>query len=95
MPSFATMLAYLAFAGAVASWIAGAVFSAQTLAAMPGNRGMMLLAPIAWPLSIARVKSAGEGPAARVNKALVAFIACMLVGVAAFSASANLHRFAK
>ena len=38
---------------------------------------------------------AGEEPASRVNKALVAFIACMLVGVAAFSASANLHRFAK
>ena len=84
MPSFATILAYLAFAGAVLSWIAGAVFSARTLAAMPGNRGMLLLSPIAWPLAISRV-----------NKALVAFIACMLVGVAAFSASANLHRFAK
>jgi hypothetical protein len=95
MPSFATILAYLAFAGAVLSWIAGAVFCARTLAAMPGNRGMMLLAPIAWPLAIGRVKSAGEEPASRVNKALVAFIACMLVGVAAFSASANLHRFAK
>ncbi len=95
MPSFATMLAYLAFAGAVVSWIAGAVFCARTLAAMPGNRGMMFLAPVAWPLAIGRVKSAGEGPASRVNKALVAFIACMLVGVAAFSASTNLHRFAK
>jgi hypothetical protein len=95
MPSFATILAYLAFAGAVASWIAGAVFSARTLSAMPGNRGMLLLSPIAWPLAISRVKRAGEEPASRVNKALVAFIACMLVGVAAFSASANLHRFAK
>ena len=95
MPSFATILAYLAFAGAMLSWIAGAVFCARTLAAMLGNRGMMLLAPIAWPLAIGRVKSAGEEPASRVNKALVAFIACMLVGVAAFSASANLHRFAK
>ena len=71
------------------------MFSARTLATMPGNRGMTLLAPIAWPLAIGRVKSAGEEPASRVNKALVAFIACMLVGVAAFSASANLHRFAK
>ena len=95
MPSFATILAYLAFAGAIASWIAGAVSCARTLAAIPGNRGMVLLAPIAWPLAISRVKGAGEGPASRVNKALVAFIACMLVGVAAFSASANLHRFAK
>ena len=95
MPSFATMLAYLAFAGAVASWIAGAVFCARTLAAIPGNRGMVLLSPIAWPLAVSRVKRAGAEPASRVNKALVAFIACMLVGVAAFSASANLHRFAK
>ena len=38
---------------------------------------------------------AGSAPAAQVNKALVAFVACMLVGLAAFSASANLHRFAK
>ena len=92
---FSAILAYLAFAGAVASWIAGAVFSARTLAAMPGNRAMMLLAPIAWPLALARIKLVGEEPASRVNKALVAFIACMLVGVAAFSASVNLHRFAK
>jgi hypothetical protein len=56
---------------------------------------MVLLSPIAWPLAVSRVKRAGEEPASRVNKALVAFIACMLVGVAAFSASANLHRFAK
>ncbi len=95
MPSFATMLAYLAFAGATLSWIAGAVFCARTLAALPGNRGMVLLTPIAWPFAIGRVKRAGEAPAANVNKALVAFIACMLVGVAAFSASTNLHRFAK
>jgi len=30
-----------------------------------------------------------------VNKALVAFIACMLLGTAAYAASANLSRFAK
>ena len=95
MPGFATILAYLAFAGAIASWVAGAVLSARTLAAMPGNRCMMWLAPIAWPFALARVKGAGPKPAAQVNKALVAFIACMLVGFAAFSASTNLHRFAK
>ena len=87
MPGFATMLAYLAFAGALASWIAGAVFSART--------GSGWLSVIAWPFAVGRIRAAGGEPAAQVNKALVAFIACMLVGVAAFSASANLHRFAK
>ena len=93
--TISTILAYAGFAGAIASWIAGAIMVARTLSAMPGNGVMMWLSPVAWPLAIGRVKSAGEGPASRVNKALVAFIACMLVGVAAFSASANLHRFAK
>ena len=86
MPSFSTMLAYLAFAGAIASWIAGAVFCARA--------GAPWLA-IVWPFAIGRIRAAGGEPAAQVNKALVAFIACMLVGVAAFSASTNLHRFAK
>jgi hypothetical protein len=95
MLSISTILAYLGFAGALASWIAGAVFCARALAAMPGNRAMLLLSPIAWPLAIARVRRAGEGPASQLNKALVAFIACMLLGTAAFAASANLSRFAK
>ena len=95
MQSAWTILAYLAFAGAIASWIAGAVFCARTLATQPGSRALVWLAPVAWPFALARVKLAGAEPAALVNKALVAFIACMLVGFAAFSASANLHRFAK
>ena len=82
-----TILAYLAFAGAVASWIAGAVVCARA--------GAGPLAVIAWPFAIGRIRAAGGAPAAQVNKALVAFIACMLVGIAAFSASANLHRLAK
>ena len=82
-----TILAYLAFAGAVASWIAGALVCARA--------GAGPLAVIAWPLAIGRIRAAGGEPASQVNKALVAFIACMLVGIAAFSASANLHRFAK
>ena len=86
MPSFATILAYAAFAGAIASWIAGAVFCARA--------GSPWLA-VVWPFAIGRIRRAGGEPAALINKALVAFIACMLVGVAAFSASTNLHRFAK
>ena len=82
-----TILAYLAFAGAVASWIAGAVVCARA--------GSGPIAVIAWPFALGRIRAAGGAPASQVNKALVAFIACMLVGIAAFSASANLHRFAK
>jgi hypothetical protein len=81
-----TILAYLAFAGAAASWIAGAVVCARA--------GAGALA-IAWPFALPRIRAAGGEPARQVNKALVAFVACMLVGLAAFSASANLHRFAK
>jgi hypothetical protein len=82
-----TILAYLAFAGAAASWIAGAIVCARA--------GASPLAVIAWPFAIGRIRAAGGEPAVQVNKALVAFVACMLVGLAAFSASANLHRFAK
>jgi len=94
MPSLSTILAYAGFAGALVSWIAGAAICARALMAQGGNRGMVLLAPFAWPL-IGRAKRASEAAAAQLNKALVAFIACMLLGTAAFAASANLSRFAK
>ena len=84
--AISTILVYLALAGAVASFVAGAIFSARA--------GAGWLA-IAWPFAIGRIRAAGGAPATQVNKALVAFIACVLVGVAAYSASANLHRFAK
>ena len=95
MQSVSTILAYLAFAGAIASWIAGAVFFVRTLRAISGERWLMWTAIVAWPFAISRIKGAGADHAANVNKALVAFMACILIGVAAFSASANLHRFAK
>jgi hypothetical protein len=95
MPGISTILAYLGFAGALASWIAGAVFCAQALMAERGNRVMAFLSPIAWPFALSRVRRLGEAAAARLNKALVAFIACMLLGTAAFAAAANLSRFAK
>ena len=84
--AISTILVYLALAGAVASFVAGAVYSARA------GAGWL---SIAWPFALPRIRAAGGEPAAQVNKALVAFIACVLVGVAAYSASANLHRFAK
>ena len=89
------MLAVLGFVGALASWIAGAVLCARVLAAQGDSRALLLLTPFAWPLALSRVRRSGESAAAPVNKALVAFIACMLLGTAAFAASANLSRFAK
>ena len=88
------MLAVLGFVGAIASWIAGAVLCARALAAQ-GDRALLLIAPFAWPLALPRIRRGGEAAATPVNKALVAFIACMLLGMAAFAASANLSRFAK
>jgi hypothetical protein len=86
MQSVSTILVYLALLGAVASFIAGAVYAARA------GAGAL---SIVWPFAIGRIRRAGGEPAAQVNKALVAFIACLLVGAAAFSASTNLHRFAK
>ena len=86
MAAISTILVYLAFAGALASFVAGAVYSARA-----GTGWLTII----WPFAIGRIRAAGGEPAAQANKALVAFIACLLVGAAAFSASANLHRFAK
>ncbi len=95
MQTVSTILVYLALAGAAASWIAGAVFFVLTLREISGDRRLMWLAIVAWPFATSQIRGQGAAYAANVNKALVAFIACMLVGVAAFSASVNLHRFAK
>jgi hypothetical protein len=86
MATVSTLLVYLALAGAIASFVAGGVYSARA--------GAGWLA-IVWPLAVGRIRAAGGEPASQVNKALVAFIACLLVGMAAFAASTNLHRFAK
>jgi hypothetical protein len=95
MQSVSTILVYLALAGAFASWIAGAVFYARTLRALGDDTRLKWLAVVAWPFAISRLKGGAPEPAANVNKALVAFIACLMIGAAAFSASTNLHRFAK
>ena len=87
MAVISTILVYLSLIGAAVSFIAGAVYAPRAPSA-----GAL---SIVWPFAIGRIRRAGGEPAAQVNKALVAFIACILVGVAAFSASTNLHRLAK
>jgi hypothetical protein len=90
MASTATIIAILAAAGALASWVAGGVFYARALRER-GERTW--LRAIVWPFAIARVR--GSAGAAQVNKALVAFLACAMIGAAATSVATNLHRMSK
>ena len=94
MALLSTVLVWLAFAGALVSWVAGAVFYARTLRSLGHDRGNGLAIAL-WPFALSRIKGASAEPAALVNKSLVAFFACLMIAFAAFSVSANLHRVAK
>ena len=87
----AAFITWLALAGALASFLAGAVFSARIAAGRPRR----WLAVLVWPLVMTRFTGAASDQAARLNKALVAFITCLMIAAAAWSAAANLHRFAR
>jgi uncharacterized membrane protein YiaA len=89
--SAAAFITWLALAGALVSFVVGAVFAARMTA---GGRGRWL-AVLVWPLATTRFKDAAREQAAPLNKALVAFIACLMIAAAAWSAAANLHRFAR
>ncbi len=90
----ATILAGTAVAGAVAAWIAGAYFFVQTLRAIDGadRAHNTALAIFAWPFATKRLQGAAAEQAARVNKALVAFIVCVMFAAAATSIATNLSR---
>ncbi|HVY58401.1 MAG TPA: hypothetical protein VHA77_11175 [Xanthobacteraceae bacterium] len=87
-------MALLAIAGAIASWIVGAVSFARTRGAAAGG-AFAWVAVVAWPLFSARLPNVPPERAAEMNKALVAFIACILVAAAAWSAASNLLRISK
>ena len=59
MATVSTLLVYLALAGAIASFVAGGVYSARA--------GAGWLA-IVWPLAVGRIRAAGGEPASQVNK---------------------------
>lgn len=84
MSTGATIVAFLAFAGAVASWVFGALFYLRTLGAFAGRneKSTRWLAIVAWPFALKHLKGAGAEHAANVNKALVTFFACLLVAAA-------------
>ena len=93
MSEFAAIVAILALAGAVASWIAGAWFYAaivRDLADRPG--GPNWLAVAAWPFALGRLRGAAPPRTAQVHKALIAIFACLAVAAAATSVATNLAR---
>ena len=93
MVSFAFTLLFLAILGAIAAWIAGAVFYVRTLAALgKEDRSTRWLAIVAWPFAVSRLNREAAALAAPTNKAIVAFIACIVIAGAALSAGTNLHR---
>jgi hypothetical protein len=90
----AFLLVYLALAGALASWIVGAVFYLRTLrqVAARSERRQTWLVVVAWPFAISRLSGAAAANAAKVNRALVAFFACLMVAFAATAIATNLQR---
>jgi hypothetical protein len=97
MAQVAYIVAGLAIAGAIAAWIAGAVFYVRTLRAIaaPARRGLMLRALVAWPFAVGHMQGEAADHASTVNKALVAFIACLIVAVSAISVATNLARVSR
>jgi hypothetical protein len=96
MVTVAFAVVYLALAGAIVSWIVGTVYFVRTLATLGGeHRALRWFAIVAWPFAVGRIKGAAAGYAAVVNKALVAFMACIMVLVAATAVATNLARIAK
>ena len=85
----------LAVAGAIASWIVGAVFYFRTLGAIsqdPQQRGLIPRAIFAWLFTAGRLQGEAGAHASIVNKAVVAFLACVIVAVSAISVATNLAR---
>src|SRR6476619_768886 len=102
MALFAAIVAFLALAGAFASWIAGGWFYARTLRALAAGPGHARLATpariaavVAWPFALGRLRGVPTAYVAPVNKALVAFLACLMVAAAAQSVATNLARVSR
>jgi hypothetical protein len=93
----ATVLLYAAVLGAAVSWIVGAVSYLRCLRALAAESQprVSMLAVVAWPFALKHIKGAAAEHAARTNKALVAFFACLMVAAAAGSLVANLNRISK
>jgi hypothetical protein len=96
MSTVATIVAVLAGAGAVASWIVGAMFYVRTLRAIgPEQRELKWMAVVGWLFAAKRFTGEAAEHASKVNKALVAFFVCLMVAIAAISLATNLSRISR
>jgi hypothetical protein len=95
MAQVAAFVSVLAVLGAVASWIAGAVFYRRSLQTVPRQPRLGWLAIAAWPFARSRLQDAASEQAGRVNKALVAFFTCVMIAAAATSLATNLSRLSR
>jgi hypothetical protein len=93
MVSIAIAILCLALAGALASWIVGAYYVIRTLVALGDeDRGARWLAVFAWPFAIGRLQGRSVGYASNVNKALVGFMVCVMIALAATAVTTNMKR---
>jgi hypothetical protein len=97
MATAASIIAIVAATGAVASWIAGAVFYVRMLRALSGaaTGPRVWSAIVAWPFAYKQMTGDAAGQGSKVNKALVAFFTCVMIGVAATSLATNLSRLSR
>jgi hypothetical protein len=97
MATLATIVAVAAGAGAIASWIAGAVNFVRALRSPSGQRGhqQVWYAAIAWPFAARPMSGEAAVYSSRVNKALVAFFTCLMIAAAATSLATNLSRLSR
>lgn len=91
MGGFSIAVLVLLLAGALASWIVGALAFARARAAIEGRRAPWLSA-LAWPLGMAKLREKAANEAALTNKAIVAFFVCMTLAVTTISLSTNFNR---
>ena len=97
MATLATILLVAALIGAAASWIFGMVNFAHTLRVLSGqsNRRQMWYALVAWPFASKQMTGEAAIYSTRVNKALVAFIVCVMIAATAMSLAANFSRLSR
>ena len=97
MGVLAMTILILAIAGAIASWVVGAVHYARCLSALegPAAASSRWVAVAAWPFALKRLKGSAVDDAAVVNKAIVAFLICLTVAALTISLSTNYSRISK
>ncbi|MBN8955475.1 MAG: hypothetical protein J0H17_02605 [Rhizobiales bacterium] len=97
MGPFGIAILVLTLLGALASWIVGAVYYARSLRSLETAVGepWAILCIIAWPFATRRIAAASSDTAAVVNKALVALIVCLTLGMTTISVSTNFNRVSK